>query len=307
MEIRDRDILKCLPFFLSSAALRWYEAKEYAFTTWESFEIAFRKRFCAHDEHMIMRDNIARRLHRELVSEYFESIAAMMRRLEKPMAREDHIVYAYRNLLPAIQLAIPEDRFYDLEELEDAARRAERKIEIAGRHRPAQAACPRGGGDTPRRRRPSVRREIATFDIDQERLNAPEYLCPAKNERKLERPREEWREEKAAPVIANLPRGGRANRYPVKFEEKTEEASPVTPSDQNYRDFENQIRELREQVAELSRKQSAVVRVGEVEGAMSDRVREGKHPAGKEAARAIRTNVPTWKMQSPNTCWTVRE
>lgn len=151
--IRDEDMLSCVAFFLSGKALRWYEAKEDLFDSWDGFELSFRRRFGAPDEHLILRDNIARRRQEEgeSVAGYFEGLTALMRWLERPMTRDEQIYFAYRNLLPEVQLVISRCSFMDLDELEDAARAAEQKLEIANRHR-----VPKNGANNERERRGSA-------------------------------------------------------------------------------------------------------------------------------------------------------
>lgn len=306
--IRDRDALRCVAFFLTGAALRWYEAKEYTFETWEDFALSFRRRFGARDAHLILRDNIARQTQDEgeSIADYFENLTALMQRLERPMARDDQVYYAYRNLLPKIQLAITERSFMDLEELEEAARAAEQKLEIANRHRaphiePMTEVGRRKAEESKRGTRMRGRKDIASV------------VEPELKELGQNRQRERKKTDKNRVTWSDQREEARVKRSPEKRDEKHERendailrvsAPPPAQPDAKYEALEGQLKQLTEAFEALVRAQAVPRENNRAEFA----TRERRNSGGKEFRASLdtrwRPNNSVENQASQNSvCW----
>lgn len=135
--VADEDILRCLPFFLSGIALHWFRGKRNRLTTWATFKSAWRTRFGDPDFQFALRDEIIRRTQgeQESVADYITCLRAMFDRLAPPWSDAEQVSYAFRNLLPRLQIAMRRDEVEDLDALEDVATRVEGSHQLAHRYR----------------------------------------------------------------------------------------------------------------------------------------------------------------------------
>ncbi|XP_070155191.1 uncharacterized protein [Polyergus mexicanus] len=135
--VADEDILRCLPFFLSGIALHWFRGKRNRLTTWATFKSAWRTRFGDPDFQFALRDEVIRRTQgeQESVADYITCLRAMFDRLAPPWSDAEQVSYAFRNLLPRLQIAMRRDEVEDLDALEDVATRVEGSHQLAHRYR----------------------------------------------------------------------------------------------------------------------------------------------------------------------------
>ncbi|KYN12275.1 hypothetical protein ALC57_15555 [Trachymyrmex cornetzi] len=56
--VSDEDLLKCLPFFLTGAALYWFRTRGGSYRRWDEFEAAWRARFANPEFQFALRDEI---------------------------------------------------------------------------------------------------------------------------------------------------------------------------------------------------------------------------------------------------------
>ncbi|KAL6418991.1 hypothetical protein ACFW04_011650 [Cataglyphis niger] len=108
--VADEDILRCLPFFSSGIALYWFRERRDRLPTWAAFRSAWRTRFGDPDFQFALRDEIIRRI-------------------------AEQVSYAFRNMLPRLQIAMRRDKVNDLDALEDVAIRIEASHQLAQRYR----------------------------------------------------------------------------------------------------------------------------------------------------------------------------
>ncbi|KAL6418197.1 hypothetical protein ACFW04_012280 [Cataglyphis niger] len=120
---RRDDILRCLPFFLSGIALHWFRGRRDRLSTWAAFRFAWRIRFGDPDFQFALRDEITRQTQGEQ-----ESVADYLTAAEQ-------ISYAFRNMLPRLQIAMRREEVDDLDALEDLATRIEASHQLAQRYR----------------------------------------------------------------------------------------------------------------------------------------------------------------------------
>ncbi|KAL6421184.1 hypothetical protein ACFW04_013737 [Cataglyphis niger] len=132
-----RDILRCLPFFLSGIALHWFRGRRDRLSTWAAFRSAWRMRFGDPDFQFALRDEITRRTQgeQESVADYLTCLRAMYDRLSSPWSATEQISYAFRNMLPRLQIAMRREEVDDLDALEDLATRIEASHQLAQRYR----------------------------------------------------------------------------------------------------------------------------------------------------------------------------
>ncbi|XP_011859224.1 PREDICTED: uncharacterized protein LOC105556732 [Vollenhovia emeryi] len=135
--VSDEDILRCLPFFLTGIALHWFRGRRDRLTTWNAFTDAWRTRFGDPDFQFALRDEIMRRTQgeQESVADYLTCLRAMFDRLSPPWSEAEHVSYAFRNMLPRLQIAVRRDEVEDLEALEYVAARVEGSHQMALRYR----------------------------------------------------------------------------------------------------------------------------------------------------------------------------
>ena len=135
--VADEDILRCLPFFLSGIALHWFRGRRDRLSTWAAFKSAWRTRFGDPDFQFALRDEITRRTQgeQESVADYLTCLRAMFDRLSPPWNAAEQISYAFRNMLPRLQIAMRRDEIEDLDALEDIATRIEASHQLAHRYR----------------------------------------------------------------------------------------------------------------------------------------------------------------------------
>ncbi|EFN88524.1 hypothetical protein EAI_13201, partial [Harpegnathos saltator] len=118
--IADEDLFKCLPFFLTGIALQWYRMKRSRWVSWRKFAGAMRARFGDPDFQFALRDEIMRRTQgeHEPVADYLTCILGLFGRLDPPWGEVEQLNYAYRNMLPRLQVAVHRDDFEDFDALE---------------------------------------------------------------------------------------------------------------------------------------------------------------------------------------------
>lgn len=135
--VSDEDILRCLPFFLTGIALHWFRGRRDRLSTWSVFTNAWRTRFGDPDFQFALRDEIMRRTQgeHESVADYLTCLRAMFDRLSPPWSEAEQISYAFRNMLPRLQIAVRRDEVEDLEALEYVATRIEGSHQMAQRYR----------------------------------------------------------------------------------------------------------------------------------------------------------------------------
>ncbi|KYN02587.1 Gag-Pol polyprotein [Cyphomyrmex costatus] len=125
--VSDDDLFRCLPFFLTGAALYWFRNRRAEWRTWGEFAGAWRLRFGVSDFQFTLRDEILRRILGEFesVADYLTCMQALFDQLSPPYGPawniQEQLNYAHRNMLPRLQIAIQRDEFYDLTSLERKA------------------------------------------------------------------------------------------------------------------------------------------------------------------------------------------
>ncbi|XP_046608880.1 uncharacterized protein LOC124299656 [Neodiprion virginianus] len=107
--------------------------------TWHSFaefKAAWRRRFVNPELQFALREEIRRQTQgeSESVSDYSTYMRAYFDRLRPAWEEDEQLDYAYRNLLPRLQILIRRDELQDLDELEDLASRIEISCRVASNY-----------------------------------------------------------------------------------------------------------------------------------------------------------------------------
>lgn len=136
--VTDRDILRCLPFFLSGIALHWFRNGKSRWDTWTDFVTALRGRFGDPDFQFALRDEILRRTQGETepLADYLTCIRALFDRLNPKWTEEEQLNYAHRNMLPRFQIAIMREDLTNFDAFEQLARRVEKSFRAVQGYRP---------------------------------------------------------------------------------------------------------------------------------------------------------------------------
>lgn len=125
--VTEENILRCLPFVLTDIALYWFHGKRDRLLTWAVFKSAWRMRFGDPDFQFALRDEIMKHTQEELesVADYLTCLRVMFDRLSPPWSEAEQVSYAFRNMLPRLQIAVYRNEVEDLEALEYVATRVE--------------------------------------------------------------------------------------------------------------------------------------------------------------------------------------
>lgn len=138
IHIEDQELLQLLPFFLTGIAARWYESHQAQWRSFDEFSYACRTRFSDPDfQFELIQENHKRTQgENEPVADYLTCVLTMFDKLSPHLSQSDEISFAYRNLLPRLQLAITRSSIHTIAQLEETAVAAEKSIRVAKSFRP---------------------------------------------------------------------------------------------------------------------------------------------------------------------------
>ena len=142
VRITDEELLQCIPFLLSGVARNWYRTSGSQWRSFREFEQAWFGRFTSPDFQYALREEIrARTQHpRERVTDFLTNLKCLLERLQPPMAEQDQIREALRNMLPTISvhlhLALGMNPFATWANLERLAANVERSLHNAKQYKP---------------------------------------------------------------------------------------------------------------------------------------------------------------------------
>ena len=103
LPVRDRELLKAIPFFLRTPALVWYRGHAHEFDIWETAKTGFRKYYADPDYQVALREEITDRTQAEgeKVGEYIACMRGLFSRTSPRWGEREQVRYTLRNLLPA--------------------------------------------------------------------------------------------------------------------------------------------------------------------------------------------------------------
>ena len=138
LPVTDADLFKCLPSFMTDYALYWVRLESENWRDWQDFEDAWRARFGDPDYHYALREEILRRTQgeHETAADYLTSLRTLLAKVSPPWPLPEQLNFAYRNMLPRLQIAISRRDFTCFRSLELQATRIERNFAAEKNYRP---------------------------------------------------------------------------------------------------------------------------------------------------------------------------
>lgn len=191
--VADSEILRILPFFLSSIAARWFDGHCDQWYTFREFAVACRERFSDPDFQFELTQEVHRRTQgeHESVADYLTCMLALFDRVSPRLSESDEISYAHRNLLPRLHLTIQRSTIRSYAQLETVAVAAEKAFRVARAFRPPprpeRSLLPDLAYRDPTPKPPQRRRDMLNLmDLLKKILQNPKH--PIRNKTQVIRP-----------------------------------------------------------------------------------------------------------------------
>ncbi|XP_036145809.1 uncharacterized protein LOC118646618 [Monomorium pharaonis] len=138
LPVTDADLFKCLPIFMSDAALYWVRLESENWRNWQDFETAWRVRFGDPDYQYALREEVMRRTQgeQESAADYLTRLRTLLAKMTPPWSLQEQLNFAYRNLLPRLRLVVQRHDFTCFRSMEELVTRMERNYAAEKCYRP---------------------------------------------------------------------------------------------------------------------------------------------------------------------------